>query len=461
MWPDRIIATLSADPTTSFSVTWRTDESVGVGIAQIAPATADARFDILAETVRGRTERLELERLEDPRRTFEVIQNQGLAPVHHHSVTFSGLEANTLYAYRVRGAPGAWSPWRQLRTAPQAGPLQFVFFGDAQSGVRSHVTRVFDTAAKVAPNARFAIHGGDLVNTAMYDKEWAEWFGALGRTAVTLPSLPVTGNHDYVNLSPPDAEDTKLFQAPKRVSAHWRPQFTLPVVDTLPEDLAETVYDVRYSRDVHVFVLDSSGVAWDAQMAWLDAGLAATDATWTIVTMHHPLFSFVGGREHPSARERRDALARVLERRTPDVVLTGHRHTYQRGDFGEDAALSAVGDARGVDTVFVVTASTAKRGSTEDKLDGWERFSRDEGGDVALRRWADNTPLFAVFDVSAEAGRETLSYTAYDAVGHAYDTFVVTKDERGRKVLTDGPEALGETRGYANTGPYKNWDDLR
>jgi len=455
IWPDRIIATLAGDPATSFSVTWRTDMTIGDAIAEIAPALSDARFDLAAETVHADTERVRLDSFEGAGREWLALENQGLAPVHYHSVTFEGLEPDTLYAYRVRGAQGAWSAWRQLRTAPNDGPVQFLFFGDAQTGIRSHITRIFDTAAAIAPDARFAIHGGDLVNTAMYDREWAEWIESLGRTAVTLPSLPVTGNHDYANLSDEDAEDTKLFIAPRRVSPLWRPQFTLPLVEALPDDLAETVYAVRYTNDVHVFVLDSSGVAWDEQMRWLDAELEASDARWRIVSLHHPLFSFIGGNEHPSARERRLQLWRVLRRREPELVLTGHRHTYQRGRIGDDVARFQTGDAHDVETVFVVTASSTKRGET--KTEGWDRFSEQQDGDIALTRHADNTPLFAVIDVDGDR----LSFRAVDAVGDVYDAFTITRAEDGTKSLLDGAEALGELAAYDSTGVYVPWDDLR
>ena len=50
VWPDRVIQNFSEDPLRSITVTWRTDSSVHSTIAQIAPATADARFDVASET---------------------------------------------------------------------------------------------------------------------------------------------------------------------------------------------------------------------------------------------------------------------------------------------------------------------------------------------------------------------------------------------------------------------------
>jgi hypothetical protein len=49
-WPDRVVATIEADPSRSFSVTWRTHRGVAQSIAEIAPAVPEARFDLNAVT---------------------------------------------------------------------------------------------------------------------------------------------------------------------------------------------------------------------------------------------------------------------------------------------------------------------------------------------------------------------------------------------------------------------------
>ena len=56
LWPDRIIQNLSSAPANEIAINWRTDSNVASTIAQIAPATADARFDAVAATVVARTE---------------------------------------------------------------------------------------------------------------------------------------------------------------------------------------------------------------------------------------------------------------------------------------------------------------------------------------------------------------------------------------------------------------------
>ncbi len=459
-WPDRIITTLSGDPATEFSVNWRTDISVGVAIAEIVKADPSARFDINAITRRGETTHLKLDHMPGLNEDIQIIENQGLPPVHYHSVTFSGLEPDTQYAYRVRGTQGKWSPWRQLKTASKESPAKFIFFGDAQTGIRSHVTRTFDAAARVAADADFAIHGGDLVNTATYDKEWAEWFAALGRMHLVIPSIPVAGNHDYVNLTKADnpslnRQESKLFAATKIVTPIWRPQFTLPVVEELPEELHETVYDIRYNQDLHIFVIDSNATAFDQQMMWLESELSKTDARWKVVTMHHPLFSFIGGTEHPAHKKLRMTLLEVMARNDIDLVLTGHRHSYQRGVYGDGVARYTVGEKHAVDTVFLITASSTKRGAS--KVDGWERFSKEQDGDFKLDRHGDNVPIFGVFEVT----QDTMTYTAFDPLGDEYDGFTLSKDADGNKTIEDHPIALTEPYTHENTSKYIPWDDLR
>ncbi|MCW8924912.1 MAG: hypothetical protein OQJ84_01545, partial [Xanthomonadales bacterium] len=58
-WPDRVIATLTAEPASSFSVNWRTGAGVISTVAEIAPATAAARFDLAAKRVPAHSELFE------------------------------------------------------------------------------------------------------------------------------------------------------------------------------------------------------------------------------------------------------------------------------------------------------------------------------------------------------------------------------------------------------------------
>jgi len=90
----------------------------------------------------------------------------------------------------------------------------------------------------------------------------------------------------------------------------------------------ERYYDVRLGP-VHLFVLDSQpdepdGITADSrQGAWLQAAMAASDAPWKLVTMHHPPYS--SGPHAPVP-----ALRWPFAEWGATGVLAGHDHIYER-----------------------------------------------------------------------------------------------------------------------------------
>ncbi|MEL6688405.1 MAG: FN3 domain-containing metallophosphoesterase family protein, partial [Pseudomonadota bacterium] len=382
-WPDRVIVTLPESPQTSFAVTWRTDSIVTETIAQIAPATNDARFDLEAITVRANSEPLDPANPDIGGERFAAVWNTGLESAHFHSVVFRDLDPDTPYAYRVRGSKGAWSEWYQVQTAAEDAPVEFVYVGDAQNGVLSHWSRLIRSAYQHAPEADFILHAGDLVNRASRDFEWAEWFKAVGFIHGMIPAIPVAGNHEYARLGL-GAEQTDRI-----LSIHWRPQFTLPEVEGLPEDLQEVVYDVRYSEDIHIFVLSTQNSNLRAQARWLDGALRESDAKWKIVSMHHPVFSSGRGRDN---QERREVLLPVLERHAVDLVLQGHDHTYARGVIAQTPERVSQSTEEGrVKTMFVNSVSGPKMYNFKETE--WDEYA-DTG--VDLVRKAENTQFFQI-----------------------------------------------------------------
>lgn len=447
VWPDRIVVTLPDDPATSFAVTWRTSADVENSVAEIAVATPDARFDLAAESRTAVSEELDLATVKRLGADVPVEWNSMLAPVRFHSVTFDGLEPDTLYAYRVRGAESAWSEWYQVRTAPVDGPVSFIYVGDAQNGILSHWARTIRAAFQTAPDARFILHAGDLVNRASRDFEWAEWFKSVGFIHGMIPAMPVAGNHEYDRIGLPEDTTSRI------LSILWRPQFSLPVEETLHADLRETVYDVRYTKDLHLFVLDTQAGRIGEQAEWLDKALSESDARWRIVSMHHPIFSSGRGRDNA---DRREILLPVFLKHNVDLVLQGHDHTYARGLIPQDDTTQtperiAMGDTDLIKTMFVNSVSGAKQYTFKD--DRWDGYASDG---VELKNYAENTQFFQVIRVY----RDTLSYTAYTATREIYDSFVMTKGEDAVKTLLEGSGSTIDLRLFEGTMPYPGVNDL-
>ena len=442
-WPDRIVASMEGDPAKSISVSWRTDSSVSSTIAQIAPAHGDARFDREAVSVDAQTEQLDLTTVSAGPLIFEVSDNKGLSRTHHHSVRFDGLQSDTLYAYRVQGAEGQWSEWFQTRTAPLSGPVRFIYLGDAQNGLSSHWPRVIRAAFQKAPEARFILHAGDLVNRGSRDLEWAHWFRAGSFIHGMIPAIAVTGNHEYDDYELTGEQEIEL------LSILWRPQFRLPVESDLSEELHETVYSIRYSPDLEVFVLNTNIDDLSEQALWLDAKLSASDARWRVVSMHHPVFSSGRGRDSAG---RRAVLLPILLKHQIDLVLQGHDHTYARGSMPSldqvPSRTAMTGDGT-ITSMFVNSVSGSKQ--YEFNEDGWEKY---EATGVRLDRRAENTQFFQVIEIDDRA----LHYAAYSADGTLYDEFRLTKASDGTKTIVNNSE-LPPERQFENTLPYEGVEE--
>ncbi|MGQ0843419.1 MAG: metallophosphoesterase family protein [Sporichthyaceae bacterium] len=83
----------------------------------------------------------------------------------------------------------------------------------------------------------------------------------------------------------------------------------------------------RQIGPVKVVVLDSNRPRDPDQLAFLKEALDDSEARWTVVAMHHPMFS---AGEHGSSRDVRNAFAPLLRRHRVPLVLAGHDHDYQR-----------------------------------------------------------------------------------------------------------------------------------
>ena len=403
--PDRIVITWSEDPTTTASVTWRTDTSITQAEGQIAEANASANFTTWARNETARTEKWKRNRL----------------AAHFHSVTFKDLKPNTLYAYRV-GSDKIWSSWYQFRTASaEPDEFTFIYLGDAQNNLLALWARTIRTAVLDAPHADFIIHAGDLVNNANRDSDWHEWFESGNWIHAKIPSIPTPGNNEYSNY-----QDVSK----RRLSVLWRPQFTLP--ENGPEGFAETTYYTDY-QGARIISLNSNE-RHKEQAPWLEQVLKNNLNKWTFVTFHHPVYAASGGLAN---KDQREAWKPIFDKYAVDLVLQGHNHTYARGNnIGNGVTVRDT--TKG--TVYVVSVSGPKQ--LKLRKDRW------------MTRGGENTQLYQVITISGD----TLHYRAMTAVGELYDAFDLIKQMgRPNKLIDRAPQS--PERRWDNTLEKKNKDD--
>jgi hypothetical protein len=419
VYPDRINVTFTEDPATGFSITWRTDTSINSGMAELALATAAPRFWRNGTQQQATTTSFDGSIVEG-----ETVQ------ANYHSVTFTGLQPDTVYAYRV-GDGTVWTEWFHIRTASaEPEPFKFIYFGDAQNDIQQLWSRVIRAAYAKAPDAKFLVHAGDLVNRAHRNVEWGEWFYAGSYIHSILPGISVPGNHEYDAYTAEEDE-----QDIDHLSTHWKPQFTLP--DNGVEGLEETNYYVDY-QGVRIIGLNSNEQI-EEQAEWLREILADNPNNWTVATFHHPIFSSSEGRDN---EDRRAAWKPVFDEFQVDLVMQGHDHTYARGrTVNVPTGVNVREPVAG--TVYVNSVSGRKM--YELKEDGWGQY---EG--VDMERSAENTQLFQVIHVSPD----TMKFRAYTAMGDEYDAFDLIKQDDGPNRFVE-ITPLPETRTHENTIPYE------
>lgn len=421
--PDHIVLNLTENPSSSMSVTWRTDTAVRKGMAEIAIATAAPKFWRNAKSYTAQSE------------TMDASDVLGAGVVsNYHSVTFQGLAADTIYSYRV-GDGTYWSEWFQFRTASdQKESFSFLYVGDAQNNILDLWARLIREGYRKAPDARFIVHAGDLVNRAHSEQHWHEWFKAGGFIHSMVPAIPTPGNHEMgVRNEADTAEDIRS------LSVQWRSQFSLPLNGI--SGLEETVYYVDY-QDCRIISLNSNADPGE-QIDWLEQVLMNNPLKWSIITFHHPIYSASVRRDNP---ELRNAWKPLFDEYQVDLVLQGHDHTYARGRTKVQTENIPEGvnwrDATG--TVYVVSVSGAKMYKLNPTA--WEAFD-----EVEQDRNAENTQLFQVITIDGDI----LSFEAYTATGELYDAFDLHKSQgdEPNKFIERKSEAI-PPRNHNNTIRY-------
>lgn len=406
--PDRIIVSLTEDANHSFAVNWRTNQKIDTGYVQVAEEThgPDFLLDKNKQQFTAKTEFITVENVRDEEPVVDAA---------YHSAIIKNLKPNTLYVYRVGDGSknqNNWSEWFQIKTPPTntSEPFSFIYFGDAQNDVKSMWSRVIRKSYKMMPEVDFMLHAGDLINHSESDREWGEWFYAGSFIHATVPSVMTPGNHEY---------DKSVDR--EKLSALWRPQFTLPENAPL-EELKETCYTLDYqsmkliSIDAQSFI--NSEHSRTAQTQWLDSVLANNTKKWIIITMHYPIYSTKKGRDN---KELRENLKPLIDKYNVDLILQGHDHTYARGYASNEGLGKTIVEDAGA--IYAVSVSGPKMYESQDQ-------------DWMVKR-GEFTQLFQIITIEGD----TLKYDSYTPLGSLYDSFHLIKNEDGKKEVINDPKS--------------------
>lgn len=232
-----------------------------------------------------------------------------------HTVNITHLSPDTTYNYVAGDAVAGWSSPHTFKTAPgMSKSFSFLVLGDSRNPSATNPNYsgwdLVSGAASTVPSD-FILAVGDDAYDARNQSLWDAWFPFLERVAADRPYMQTPGNHEYYNLT--------LWQ-------NYVGQFSFPG--------NEHYYSFNYSS-FHIVVLDN-GNRWATpievgtpQYNWLVSDLQSASADqkhpWKIVMFHEPPFNSLG-----SDTVARSAWSPLFDQYHVDLVISGHRHSYER-----------------------------------------------------------------------------------------------------------------------------------
>lgn len=251
----------------------------------------------------------------------------GEPPNFMHAVHICGLTPGTTYYYQVGGGPAGsevWSATQSFTTVPNTGSVTVGLFGDARDVVMTW--QMVHQRMKEA-GVNFQLIDGDIVDIGTESSEYTSHFQAIWQDPnnpmgfLTLGEqmmVPIAGNHEN--------EAARFYGA-----------FFIPGTGPYAETFASF-----NAGNTHFALLDdqliSLGEMSDqatAQLAWLDADLAAADANranfpFVVVLNHRGVYSTSMHGTDSDVITTRAAIAPLMDKHHVDMVFNGHDHEYER-----------------------------------------------------------------------------------------------------------------------------------
>src|SRR5215207_5297997 len=162
-----------------------------------------------------------------------------------------------------------------------------------------------------------------------FDPSRPDWWG---NDAYIRLTMPVLGNHEYMNSDDPSIKSRPYFDYFSAQNGFQQP--AAPVPNEPDNDHGLTFGEGYYSYDLgswHIVALNSNCdkvggcEASSPQGQWLQQDLANHPADCTLAYFHHPLYATANGTNTLNVKPFWD----MLYAKGADVILSGHAHRYE------------------------------------------------------------------------------------------------------------------------------------
>jgi acid phosphatase type 7 len=295
--PRQVVLTWQSDPSTSMTITWRTDNNSGEHILRYA-----TRPD--AGSRRWTTRKAETFSFEETTAWLHTVELTGLRPGSKYYVTIDHPDYPDRFSFRT------------LPDSRNRRELVFLAGGDSRS--RRDVRREMNELAASA-NPDFIIFTGDFINTALSEQQWDDWFDDWHEQMITaggrrIPVIPAIGNHEV---------DGSYLQ-PRGKAPFYFNRFVAPE--------PRNYYVLQLGPDLVVVTLDSDHITGvTEQTEWLDETLNNyRDLNWKMVQYHVAAWPSVRDFDGDIPKKIREHWIPVFERHNVDIVIEAHDHAYKK-----------------------------------------------------------------------------------------------------------------------------------
>ena len=195
--------------------------------------------------------------------------------------------------------------------ALQRDTLSFLLLGDIHNSLTNDQMAALSERHS---DIQFWAQTGDWMERPYLCYEQMMYQSLLGTRLDSLPIVAIPGNHEY------------LKGVVKTLPEHWKTIFPNP--QNGPARFLGTTYYVDFPQ-LRLIALDTDGLHsmsdYTQVSFWLKKTLRDAGKKFTMVMMHHPVYSFAEGRSNPLI-----LLAFHSAMREADIVFSGHDHNYAR-----------------------------------------------------------------------------------------------------------------------------------
>ena len=244
----------------------------------------------------------------------------------------TGLAPDTQYSYHV-GEVGGFSPTYTFKTQAFSGAFDFLFFGDPQVGSSGDLTKdqagwvdTLNVAVGANPNTELLVSGGDQVETANTESQWAAFLAPDQLRSV--PWVATIGNHDVggrayeQHLWTPNTDRSRQYYSSTSTSTSGG-DYWFMYKGVLFIDLNSNAYS---SSGVSGVDADTAHVAYVTDIV----NNHGAGAKYTVLVYHHAIYSPASHANDGDNAKRRVDFPTAFSNLGVDLVLQGHDHAYSR-----------------------------------------------------------------------------------------------------------------------------------